>query len=55
MRTTKIWLYHVFAFDLGRYGNKTEKEDNPNQPDVSPGDEGCADMTSSCISGNSIE
>lgn len=39
----------------GRYGNKTEKEDNPNQPDVSPGDEGCADMTSSCISGNSIE
>ncbi|XP_037953280.1 kinesin-like protein unc-104 isoform X6 [Teleopsis dalmanni] len=38
----------------GRY-SKTEPTDNQNQSDVSPSDEGCADMTVSCISSNSME
>lgn len=46
----------------GRIGGKTteqqkqqQQNDTNSQLDVSPGDEGCADMTASCISGNSIE
>ncbi|XP_037953286.1 kinesin-like protein unc-104 isoform X11 [Teleopsis dalmanni] len=38
----------------GRY-SKTEPTDNQNQSDVSPSDEGCADMTVSCISSNSMD
>ncbi|XP_055706381.1 kinesin-like protein unc-104 isoform X11 [Phlebotomus papatasi] len=39
----------------GRIGAKTEQESTIGQIDASPGDEGCADMTASYISGNSIE
>lgn len=39
----------------GRIGGKNEQNDTISQSDASPGDEGCADMTVSCISGNSIE
>uniref|UniRef100_A0A6B2EA80 Kinesin-like protein unc-104 n=1 Tax=Phlebotomus kandelakii TaxID=1109342 RepID=A0A6B2EA80_9DIPT len=39
----------------GRIGAKVEQESNMGQIDASPGDEGCADMTASYISGNSIE
>ncbi|XP_073844326.1 kinesin family member unc-104 isoform X11 [Musca autumnalis] len=35
--------------------NKSENSDNQSQSDVSPSDEGCADMTVSCISSSSIE
>lgn len=42
-----------FKSQIGR--GKNEKNENTNQSDVSPGDEGCADLTTSCISGNSIE
>ncbi|XP_065367274.1 kinesin-like protein unc-104 isoform X6 [Calliphora vicina] len=38
----------------GRY-QKSENSDNQTQSDVSPSDEGCADMTVSCISSNSME
>ncbi|XP_023160558.1 kinesin-like protein unc-104 isoform X8 [Drosophila hydei] len=38
----------------GRY-NKSEPNDTQTQSDVSPSDEGCADMTVSCISSNSME
>ncbi|XP_055694172.1 kinesin-like protein unc-104 isoform X12 [Lutzomyia longipalpis] len=39
----------------GRIGMKGEQESTIGQIDASPGDEGCADMTASYISGNSIE
>lgn len=39
----------------GRIGDKSEHNDTISQVDSSPGDEGCADMTVSCISSNSIE
>ncbi|XP_058980929.1 kinesin-like protein unc-104 isoform X3 [Musca domestica] len=35
--------------------NKSDNNDNQSQSDVSPSDEGCADMTVSCISSSSIE
>ncbi|XP_059226499.1 kinesin-like protein unc-104 isoform X7 [Stomoxys calcitrans] len=35
--------------------SKSENNDNQTQSDVSPSDEGCADMTVSCISSSSIE
>nr|NP_001097346.1 uncoordinated-104, isoform E [Drosophila melanogaster]ABV53825.1 uncoordinated-104, isoform E [Drosophila melanogaster] len=38
----------------GRY-TKSEANDTQTQSDVSPSDEGCADMTVSCISSNSME
>ncbi|KAM8713571.1 hypothetical protein ACLKA7_013833 [Drosophila subpalustris] len=38
----------------GRY-SKGESNDTQTQSDVSPSDEGCADMTVSCISSNSME
>ncbi|XP_037888408.1 kinesin-like protein unc-104 isoform X1 [Glossina fuscipes] len=38
----------------GRF-NKSDNADNQIQSDVSPSDEGCADMTVSCISSNSME
>ncbi|KQS62418.1 uncharacterized protein Dere_GG22243, isoform I [Drosophila erecta] len=38
----------------GRY-TKSETNDTQTQSDVSPSDEGCADMTVSCISSNSME
>ncbi|XP_016988776.1 kinesin-like protein unc-104 isoform X3 [Drosophila rhopaloa] len=38
----------------GRY-TKSEASDTQTQSDVSPSDEGCADMTVSCISSNSME
>ncbi|XP_030563409.1 kinesin-like protein unc-104 isoform X4 [Drosophila novamexicana] len=38
----------------GRY-SKVEQSDTQTQSDVSPSDEGCADMTVSCISSNSME
>ncbi|KAL7738338.1 hypothetical protein ACLKA6_006661 [Drosophila palustris] len=38
----------------GRY-SKVESNDTQTQSDVSPSDEGCADMTVSCISSNSME
>ncbi|KAM7343209.1 kinesin family member unc-104 isoform 7-T9 [Cochliomyia hominivorax] len=38
----------------GHY-QKSENSDNQTQSDVSPSDEGCADMTVSCISSNSME
>ncbi|XP_055850310.1 kinesin-like protein unc-104 isoform X3 [Episyrphus balteatus] len=40
----------------GCYNNKSESTENlQSASDASPGDEGCADMTASCISGNSLE
>lgn len=43
-----------FVSSAGRY-NKPEPNDTQTQSDVSPSDEGCADMTVSCISSNSME
>ncbi|XP_055916354.1 kinesin-like protein unc-104 isoform X6 [Eupeodes corollae] len=40
----------------GCYNNKPElTENSQSASDASPADEGCADMTASCISGNSLE
>lgn len=40
----------------GCYNNKPEQTENTQTvSDASPADEGCADMTASCISGNSLE
>lgn len=39
----------------GRTANKSETCDIMLQSDISPGDEGCVDMTVSCISGSSVE
>lgn len=39
----------------GRIGDKKDQTDTISQVDSSPGDEGCADMTVSCMSSNSIE
>lgn len=50
-----VALYNIyFDFSAGRY-NKPEPNDTQTQSDVSPSDEGCADMTVSCISSNSME
>lgn len=40
---------------IGRTANKSETCDIMLQSDISPGDEGCVDMTVSCISGSSVE
>ncbi|XP_068147758.1 kinesin-like protein unc-104 isoform X7 [Drosophila tropicalis] len=39
----------------GRYNKSEQPSDSQTQSDVSPSDEGCADMTVSCISSNSME
>ncbi|XP_023030747.1 kinesin-like protein unc-104 isoform X6 [Drosophila willistoni] len=39
----------------GRYNKSDQPSDSQTQSDVSPSDEGCADMTVSCISSNSME
>ncbi|XP_032596792.1 kinesin-like protein unc-104 isoform X12 [Drosophila grimshawi] len=39
----------------GRYSKNEPNDNQTNQADVSPSDEGCADMTVSCISSNSME
>ena len=39
----------------GRYTKSSESNENVNKNDVSPADEGCADMTISCMSSNSVE
>ncbi|XP_067626488.1 kinesin-like protein unc-104 isoform X6 [Eurosta solidaginis] len=46
----------IFFLHIGTYNKSTDRTSEPApQSDVSPSDEGCADMTVSCLSSNSLE
>ncbi|XP_033253591.1 kinesin-like protein unc-104 isoform X2 [Drosophila miranda] len=53
-REQDLMLKCLKLVQAGRYA-KNEANDTQTQSDVSPSDEGCADMTVSCISSNSME
>ncbi|XP_017838469.1 kinesin-like protein unc-104 isoform X1 [Drosophila busckii] len=53
-REQELMLKCLKLVQAGRY-SKNESNDTQTQSDVSPSDEGCADMTVSCISSNSME